>query len=66
MSGIGFDVESYAGTPILKLAKLTEFEKWYSKNQDKIAWDNFAKGLKIISSPPTDTLEAEIATLRII
>jgi hypothetical protein len=66
MSGIDFDIESYAGTPLLTLKKLARFESWYSKNKSRIVWGNLARGLEIVNLPPTDETEAELSSLRII
>jgi hypothetical protein len=65
MAGIGFDIQSYTGTPLLTLKKLTEFESWYSENRAKIEWSNLTRGLTTVNLPPTDELLTELNSLRI-
>jgi hypothetical protein len=65
MSGMSFDIQSYTGTPLLTLKKLTEFESWYLKNRARIAWGSLTRGLEIVDLLPTDELTTELELLRI-
>lgn len=51
MSGIGTDIESYSGMPILNLRKLRKLKKWYQSYKKKIEWHSIEEGLRLLNKP---------------
>lgn len=70
MSGLDFNVESYAGTPILVPADVKRFAEWYHQFRDKITWENYQKGIgwlhqSLYIRPEDDDSAEKLETLRI-